>query len=145
MKFLTLSLVALSAASLVSCEHFNKRNPYGAPSAPQPVAQNNNPYAVPQANGETGAYGQNAPYQQIPGVPNTLPPTQPPVVNQDYIPDVPAAQPAAGSTLPYTVQPGDSLWKISREHSTTVQAIQEANGLSGSNIRAGQTLQIPNN
>lgn len=144
MKIITLSLVAFSAVGLVSCEHFKKSNPYGAPAANAP--QSANPYAIPQASGETGSYGQNAPYQQIPGVGNTLPAPQPPAVNHDYIPDnIPSAQPAAGATLPYTVQSGDSLWKISREFKTSVQSIQEANGLTGSNIQAGQVLQIPNN
>ena len=148
MKIITLSLVVLGAASLVSCEQFKKSNPYGAPTAAAPGAATQNPYAVPQANGETNAYGgQQAPYQQIPGVSNTLPPTQPPAVNHDYMPDIPSAQPAAaaGSTLPYTVQSGDSLWKISRDFKTSVQSIQEANGITGTNIQAGQVLQIPNN
>ena len=145
MKIITLSLVALCATSLVSCEHFNKSNPYGAPAATT-APHSANPYAVPQASGETGRYGQNAPYQQIPGVGNTLPATQPPAVNHDYMPDIPSAQPAAaGATLPYTVQSGDSLWKISRDFKTSVQSIQEANGITGSNIQAGQVLQVPNN
>lgn len=146
MKIITLSLVALGAASLVSCEQFKKSNPYGAPTAAAQGAATQNPYAVPQQPANPYG-GQQAPYQQIPGVSNTLPPTQPPAVNQDYMPDIPSAQPAAaaGSTLPYTVQSGDSLWKISRDFKTSVQSIQEANGITGTNIQAGQVLQIPNN
>lgn len=138
----TLSFLFLSAAvvSLVSCNN-QTSNPYGAPAASQAPA--GNPYAVPQSNGETGS---NAPYQQLPGVGNTLPPTQPAAPNS-YTPPV-AAQPdapVAGSTLPHTVKAGDSLWKLSRDYDTTVEAIRAANGISGNNIQVGQTIQIPNN
>lgn len=49
---------------------------------------------------------------------------------------------AAGGT--YTVRRGDSLWSISRRHSTTVGALAEANGI-GSNavLREGQKLKMP--
>lgn len=146
MKILTALSLSISIVSLVSCNN-QTSNPYGAPAASQaPVS---NPYAVPQANGETG---QNAPYQQLPGVGSTLPPTQPAAPNS-YTP--PAAQnpytspstaaPVAGSTLPYTVKAGDSLWKLSKDYDTSVEAIRAANGISGNNIRVGETIQIPNN
>lgn len=144
MKIITLSLVAIGAVTLVSCENFRKSNPYGAPTAAIP-GSSNNPYAVPQSNGETGAYGQQAPYQQLPGVGNTLPPTQPAGNNGGYIPDIPTAQTDAGASIPYTVQSGDSLWRISRDHNTSVEAIQQANGITGNHIQPGQVLQIPNN
>lgn len=145
MKNITLTLVIVSAAAaLVSCNP-KTGNPYGAPAAN--AAQGANPYAVPQSNGETGS---NAPYQSLPGVGNTLPPTQQPSNGLNYAPPVnaaPAAQaaPVAGSTIPYTVQKGDSLWKLSRDYDTTVEAIQAANGITGNNIQLGQTIQIPNN
>lgn len=144
MKTITLTLVlASAAAALVSCNN-QTGNPYGAPAAN--AAQGTNPYAVPQSNGETGS---NAPYQSLPGVGNTLPPTQP-SNSLNYAPPVepaPAAQtaPVAGSTIPYTVQKGDSLWKLSRDYDTTVEAIRAANGITGNNIQLGQTIQIPNN
>jgi LysM repeat protein len=54
----------------------------------------------------------------------------------------PVANPAAAST--YTVQTGDTLSAIATRFSTTVQAIQQANGLGTSTIiRRGQVLQIP--
>ncbi len=43
----------------------------------------------------------------------------------------------------YTVQSGDTLSKIARNNGTTVAALQEANGITGSNIRLGQTLRVP--
>ncbi|WP_231757092.1 LysM peptidoglycan-binding domain-containing protein [Microbulbifer elongatus] len=43
----------------------------------------------------------------------------------------------------YRVARGDSLSVIARRYETTIAAIQQANKLRGSNIRAGQTLLIP--
>ena len=49
----------------------------------------------------------------------------------------------AEGTIIYTVQPGDSLWSISREYGTTVNAIKNLNGLSSDLLRVGQQLLIP--
>ncbi len=58
--------------------------------------------------------------------------------------NVPAPGPDTGTdTIFYIVQPGDSLWLIARRFETTVEAIQRANGLTGSMILVGQTLRIP--
>lgn len=43
----------------------------------------------------------------------------------------------------HTVAPGESLWTIARNYGTTVEAIQQANGVWDSTIYAGQTLVIP--
>ncbi|GHG05727.1 peptidase M23 [Deinococcus piscis] len=43
----------------------------------------------------------------------------------------------------YTVQPGDTLWRIAQANGTTVTALQTANGLSGSALSVGQVLQLP--
>ncbi|MBL1405529.1 MAG: peptidoglycan DD-metalloendopeptidase family protein [Rhizobiales bacterium] len=43
----------------------------------------------------------------------------------------------------YVVESGDSLRRIAINNNTSVSAIQSANGLSGSNIRIGQKLTIP--
>src|SRR5690606_24009120 len=44
----------------------------------------------------------------------------------------------------YRVQPGDSLWKVARDHGSTVEAIAAANGLSTrSGLEVGQILTIP--
>jgi uncharacterized membrane protein len=72
-------------------------NPYGA----SPLGTNNT-FAVPGANGETGA-----PYQPIPGVPN-----YPPVVENIPIPSQPytplPAEPTAEATT-HTVVKGDTI------------------------------------
>ncbi len=43
----------------------------------------------------------------------------------------------------YTVRAGDTLWQIARRYGTTVEAIQQANGLTGDRILPGQELRIP--
>ncbi len=57
-----------------------------------------------------------------------------------------------GADTGYTtvvVQPGDTLWSIASEHypghdvRNRVQDIEQANGLAGPGIEAGQTLKLP--
>ena len=44
----------------------------------------------------------------------------------------------------YTVQPGDSLWKIAQRYGTTVATLAQLNNLADANyIEAGQILDIP--
>lgn len=43
----------------------------------------------------------------------------------------------------HKVRAGETLGEIARRYGTTVAAIQSANGLKGTTIRAGQTLRIP--
>ncbi len=42
----------------------------------------------------------------------------------------------------YIVQRGDTLFSISRAHGMTVQELQELNGLTSTNIQAGQSLLV---
>ena len=48
-----------------------------------------------------------------------------------------------GTNISYTVVSGDTLWSIARRYGTTVDAIKRLNGLTGDEIRGGQTLLIP--
>jgi tetratricopeptide (TPR) repeat protein len=50
--------------------------------------------------------------------------------------------PNPGATT-YVVQPGDTLYSISRRFGTTVEAIKAANGLGSNRIEVNQTLIIP--
>ena len=42
----------------------------------------------------------------------------------------------------YTVAEGDTLWKIAQKYGTTVERLQETNGITGSVIRPGDILKI---
>jgi hypothetical protein len=55
------------------------------------------------------------------------------------------AVPNTGMTILHTVQEGENLYRIARKYGTSVQAIQQANGLADPTlIRLGQKLVIPN-
>lgn len=57
------------------------------------------------------------------------------------LPGQAAAPAASGST--YTVQSGDTLTRIALKTGVSVDALKQANGISGSAIRIGQTLKLP--
>ncbi|HOX53543.1 MAG TPA: LysM peptidoglycan-binding domain-containing protein, partial [Fibrobacteria bacterium] len=46
-------------------------------------------------------------------------------------------------TISYTVRPGDSLYSIARSRSTTVDTLMQLNGLTQSNLKPGQVIQVP--
>ncbi|MEW5685733.1 MAG: LysM peptidoglycan-binding domain-containing protein, partial [Pseudomonadota bacterium] len=55
----------------------------------------------------------------------------------------PAGSKRADSGKTYTVQSGDTLFGIAMKFGTTVDALREANGISGSGLMRGRTLKIP--
>jgi len=61
--------------------------------------------------------------------------------NGPKAPDLPAA-PGAAQRVTYRIRPGDTLGSIASQHGTTVQDIQNWNGLRGSRIAAGGTLTL---
>ena len=65
-------------------------------------------------------------------------PTLPTVTLTPTPPSHPAPQP-----FTYVVQPGDTLFGLSRRFGVTVQAIMSANGLMSSQRYSGKTLAIP--
>ncbi|HLV44619.1 MAG TPA: LysM peptidoglycan-binding domain-containing protein, partial [Aggregatilineales bacterium] len=54
-----------------------------------------------------------------------------------------AVEEAAAENVVHVVQPGENLFRIALRYGTTVQAIQQANGLTGTLIYVGQRLTIP--
>lgn len=56
--------------------------------------------------------------------------------------NIPSPGPGTGS-FQYTIQPGDTLWLLSRKYGTTVEAIKQLNGLTGDTLYVGQVLKIP--
>tara|TARA_B100000927_G_scaffold287771_1_gene281215 strand:- start:774 stop:1211 length:438 start_codon:yes stop_codon:yes gene_type:complete len=111
-------------------------------------ATSQSPYGQIDDFGVPGAGPEGAPYQPLPTVLNTPPAPVPipplPGGSPAPIPSFPEGVPVA-NTVPHNVARGDSLWGLAKRYNTTVEAIQAANGISGTNIQTGQTLQIPNN
>jgi membrane-bound lytic murein transglycosylase D len=43
----------------------------------------------------------------------------------------------------YRVRPGDTLFSIARQFSTTVAQLKQMNGLAGDSIKVGDQLRVP--
>ncbi len=55
-------------------------------------------------------------------------------------------QPNKNLTIDYTVQNGDTFYKIAHEHHTTIKEVLEVNGMSpGAVIKVGQIIKVPLN
>jgi len=70
---------------------------------------------------------------------------RPPAQARATPPAAKAAAPQGPAATLYTVQPGDTLWKIATRFSTTVDKLRKLNGLTGRRARAlqvGQTLAV---
>lgn len=60
----------------------------------------------------------------------------------DNVIELPAKNIYTPSLIVYYVKPGDSLWKISKKYSTTIDNIRSVNVLTTDNIFPGQQLII---
>jgi len=134
---LILPILGSLALFMTSCT----TNPFAAKTEQDPLATANaaNPYGVPNASAGA-AYPTTQ--SQAYGTP------QPVVQQQQYVaPPTTYTQPVAPTTTTsggsHVIQKGDTLYGISRKYGTSVAALQSANGITGTTIVAGQTLQIP--
>ena len=77
--------------------------------------------------------------------PATAPAAAPaPAITEEIHNPAPAQQAAAPvATEKYTVKNGDSLWKIARDHKTSVAKLKDLNHLTADVIRAGDELVVP--
>ena len=100
-----------------------------------------NPSAVPMPSIEASPTATATPTRR---------PTPTPAPSASVDPSA-AASPSGGGAVvtpapsfrEYRVEAGDTLVEIASEFGTTVKAIQDANGLTGSDLRVGQILRIP--
>lgn len=102
-----------------------------------PAAAAANPYGIPTNDG----YNPDAvPYQPVD-------PINPPAMASTPVPptpsySAPAPSPAASGGQ-HMIQKGDTLWGVSRRYNVSVDALKQANGLSGDTIVEGRSLIIP--
>ncbi|KAI5337973.1 hypothetical protein L3X38_017244 [Prunus dulcis] len=83
--------------------------------------------------------------------PQPLPPQQQPILKEPHTP-LPETITSIDQNVPDTlksshktiqIEKGDTLWGLSREYGVSIDAIKEANGLTGDTIYAGKKLIIP--
>ncbi|KAK4845104.1 hypothetical protein QYF36_000943 [Acer negundo] len=72
----------------------------------------------------------------------TPPPPQQPIAKKP-ITFIDQTEPESTSCKTIDIVKGDTLWGLSRKHGVSIDAIKEANGLSGDTIYAGKKLFIP--
>lgn len=65
-----------------------------------------------------------------------------PAVEDEGAPDDVAPEESSASAVYHTVQSGESLWTIARQHGTSVEAIQRLNNMSAASLRPGQRLRV---
>ncbi len=136
MKATLLLLLPFASAALLTTSCTQNQGAVDAPVAPP--ANTGNAYGVPGQPAPGGYVQEAAPYQPVnpinpPAIP--APPTVP-----NYTPP-PATTTSGGTT--HNIQKGDSLWGLSRRYGVSIDAIRQANNLSGDTIITGQPLIIP--
>lgn len=104
---------ALVASAFIGC----------ATTTPAPA-----PAPAPVPGGSAGPAAPAAPAEPVPepGSPEAL-----------------AAAFPGREIVTYTIQPGDSLWKIADDHKVPVADLRTANAIEGDKILAGTELRIP--
>ncbi|KAL5570945.1 hypothetical protein UlMin_020542 [Ulmus minor] len=70
-------------------------------------------------------------------------PEEPVVTKPITCVDQTVPKPPESSHKTVEIVKGDTLWELSRKHGVSIDAIKEANGLTGDTIYAGKKLTIP--
>jgi nucleoid-associated protein YgaU len=144
-KFIVLAVILVGVILVVALVRpliFNRIVPAvmgeGQLTAPMPAVEPEKTVEEAYPPGEAYTSGETAPPEKAYPA-GEEPPT--PIIDEAY----PAAEEnAAGDTISYTVQRGDTILSISRHYGVSVEAIVAANNISNPNhIEVGTTLQIP--
>ncbi len=153
-NYLRLAVAALAAPALVSCSTTADEDPaytdpyYGGGAGAGDYVQ------VTPTGQQGGGYGTQQPYAGYQGTQQPAyqqPSYQQPAYQQHSYQQPVYQQPAYQEPAPtysggggtYTVQQGDTLYRISRNNGTTVEALMSANGLSSTTIHPGDVLRLP--
>lgn len=144
MRHVILLGLASAVVFVTGCASDSPSTASKAESSPSAKSQANSwIYDTPDAQGKPAATtaatqpAATAPATTAPATTTSTPANTPVIATQ------PAAVAASGQT--YTVQSGDSLWKIARTHGTTVDKIKALNNLNSDVIRVGLQLKLPAN
>ncbi len=87
------------------------------------------------ADGIVGPATWNSLYRTYQGINQNVPPVNPN--------PTPNPTPDSGNVIVHIVRSGDTLWLLANRFGTTVDAIQNLNGLTSDALRVGQVLRIP--
>jgi murein DD-endopeptidase MepM/ murein hydrolase activator NlpD len=120
-------------------------------SAPGSGSYDRGGYAAPRSYSDSGVQVANLdePRGQAPAYTPSYGSNErrydpPPAYRPDTAPA--ASRPAAPAVRPgesFTVQPGDTLYGLSRRHEVSVAELMQVNNLSNPNLRPGQRLYLP--
>ena len=119
-----------------------------AASQPSGQISEGGAYIPPASNRAAGA---NPSGVKMAALPDVAPPQAPahsvaveaPRANFAPVTAAPAAVDAKGELI--EVQPGDTLFKLSKRHQVAVAELMSVNSLSGPNLKPGQKLYLPSN
>lgn len=131
MKSLLPASIALIAASCIPQQQATQS------TATKPA----DPYATAQTYPQA-TYPPATTTTQTPVYPPATTPTYPPATSAPTYPTAPSTAPAVGGQS-YTIQKGDTLYGISRQFGTSIDALRSANSISGDLIHPGQSIVIP--
>ncbi|CAL9011290.1 unnamed protein product [Prunus brigantina] len=131
----TAGLVVFSGIALSilkALNPFNKKR-----NEETPLSESTQPIQPPSSQPQPQP--QPLPPQQQPILKEPPPPLPKTITSMDQnVPDTPKS-----SHKTIEIEKGNTLWGLSREYGVSIDAIKEANGLTGDTIYAGKKLIIP--
>ncbi|KAL6286249.1 hypothetical protein ACE6H2_010639 [Prunus campanulata] len=134
----TAGLVVFSGIAISILKSLNPFNKKGNEETP-PHSESTQPIQLTSSQPQPQPQPQPLPPQQQPILKEPHPPLPKTITSMDQnVPDTPKS---LHKTI--EIEKGDTLWGLSREYGVSIDAIKEANGLTGDTIYAGKKLIIP--